>query len=120
LHRGAPDRRLSFAGLPEPCAVFVEPRIDGARHALPGFYRIIPEKRRNPMIPFRKAAVALAAVSLLAAPVAASAAPAVSATAGQSQLEGDASWLIGLAGLLAGVVAIIIIADDDDDAPVSP
>lgn len=69
----------------------------------------------------KTAAISLAAFSMVAAPVAASAASsAVSATGGQSELEGNSSWLIGLLGLLAGVTAAIIIADDDDDAPVSP
>lgn len=72
------------------------------------------------MAAFKKAALAFAAASVLLAPVAASATPAISTRAGQSELEGDSSWLIGLAGLLAGVAAIIIIASDDDDAPVSP
>ncbi|HEY0596601.1 hypothetical protein, partial [Sphingopyxis sp.] len=73
-----------------------------------------------------KTAVSLAALSVVAAPVAASAAPVVGETrvgspiAGQSELEGNSSWIIGLIGLLAGVGAIILIASDDDDAPVSP
>jgi len=74
---------------------------------------------------FKKAAISVAAVSVLVAPVAAAAtsglsAGTVSATNGQSELEGNSSWLIGLLGLLVGVGAIILIADDDDDAPVSP
>ncbi|SKB76466.1 SDR family NAD(P)-dependent oxidoreductase [Sphingopyxis flava] len=75
---------------------------------------------------FKKAALALVATSMVAAPVTASAAQAysgvsaVSASSGQSKLEGNSSWLIGLLGLLAGITAIIIIADNDDDAPVSP
>ncbi len=40
--------------------------------------------------------------------------------AGQSELEGNSSWIIGLVGLLAGIAAIVVIADGDDDAPVSP
>ena len=71
----------------------------------------------------KKAAISLAALSVVAAPVAASAAggaSAVSVDGGQSNLEGNSSWLIGLLGLLVGVGAIILIADDDDDAPVSP
>ena len=73
----------------------------------------------------KKAAISLALVSVAAAPVAASAASGMSAGAvsvanGQSELEGNSSWLIGLLGLLVGVGAIILIADDDDDAPVSP
>ncbi|HWW56072.1 MAG TPA: hypothetical protein VN047_04185 [Sphingopyxis sp.] len=73
---------------------------------------------------FKKAAISVAALSVLVAPVAASAASGlgagtVSTTNGQSELEGNSSWLIGLLGLLVGVGAIILIADDDDDAPVS-
>jgi len=73
----------------------------------------------------KKAAISLAALSVVAAPVAASAASAagagaVSVTDGENGLEGNSSWLIGLLGLLVGVGAIILIADDDDDAPVSP
>ncbi|MGV7120696.1 hypothetical protein [Sphingopyxis sp. 550A] len=78
------------------------------------------------MHPISRAAIALTAASIAIAPVAASAAPAidgtraVSATSGANQLEGNSSWLIGLIGLLAGVAAIIIVASNDDDAPVSP
>lgn len=67
-----------------------------------------------------KALAALAAASMVAAPVTVSAVPTFSATDGQSELEGNSSWIIGLLGLLAGVAAIIIIVDGDDDAPVSP
>ncbi|WP_447762046.1 hypothetical protein [Sphingopyxis panaciterrae] len=76
---------------------------------------------------FRKTAISLAAVSLIVAPVAASAASALddaratSSDQGQSELEGNSSWLIGLLGLLAGVTAIILIADkNNDNDPVSP
>jgi hypothetical protein len=75
---------------------------------------------------FKKAALALIATSMVVAPVTASAAQAyngvsaVSASDGQSKLEGNSGWLIGLLGLLAGVTAIIIIASNDDDSPVSP
>lgn len=72
---------------------------------------------------FKKAAVSFAALSMVAAPVAASAASgarATSAIGGQNDLEGNSSWIIGLLGLLAGVGAIILIADKDDDSPVSP
>ena len=78
------------------------------------------------MHPISRAAIALTAASIVIAPVAASATPAVdgtravSATSGANQLEGNSSWLIGLIGLLAGVAAIIIVASNDDDAPVSP
>jgi len=72
---------------------------------------------------FKKAAISFAALSVVAAPVAASAAAgtrAASVAGGQSQLEGNSSWIIGLVGLLAGVGAIILVADDDKDSPVSP
>lgn len=74
---------------------------------------------------FKKAAISLAAMSVAAAPIAASAAPgaaSVSASAGQSQLEGNSGWIIGLIGLLAGVTFAILSTDDDDDedSPVSP
>lgn len=71
----------------------------------------------------KKAAISLAALSVVAAPVAASAASgarAASATSGASELEGNSSWIIGLVGLLAGVAAIIIVAENDEDSPVSP
>lgn len=77
------------------------------------------------MSPIRKAAVSLAAASMIVAPVAASAAPAfdgaraVSSVDGESRLSGNSSWIIGLIGLLAGVTAMIVIASDDDE-PVSP
>ncbi|MHA4836468.1 hypothetical protein [Sphingopyxis sp. MSC1_008] len=75
------------------------------------------------MAMLRKLAISFAAASLIAAPVVASAAPAARASSGlggQNELEGNSSWLIGLLGLLVGVGAIILIADKDDDSPVSP
>ncbi len=74
----------------------------------------------------RKILVALAAASTVIAPVAASAAPAAasaragSAVSGESNLEGNSSWIIGLVGLLAGITAIILVSDKDEDSPVSP
>lgn len=62
-------------------------------------------------------------LSMVAAPVAASAADglrAPSVAEGQSDLGGNSSWIIGLIGLLAGITAIVLIADDDKDSPVSP
>ncbi|WP_295325626.1 hypothetical protein [uncultured Sphingopyxis sp.] len=60
----------------------------------------------------------------MAAPVAASAASsaprAASVAAGANELEGNSSWIIGLVGLLVGVGAIILVADNDEDSPVSP
>lgn len=78
------------------------------------------------MHPIRKTAVTLTAAALILTPVVASAAPAmdgvraVSQSGGTSDLEGNSSWIIGAIGLLAGIAAIIIIASNDDDAPVSP
>lgn len=73
---------------------------------------------------FKKLGISLAAMSVVVAPVAASAAgtaSAVSVSRGQSQLEGNSGWIIGLVGLLAGVtIAILSTDDDDDDSPVSP
>lgn len=74
----------------------------------------------------KKAAISLAATSMLAAPVVASAAPAVegarafSAVDGQSELEGSTSWIIAIVALVAIVGGIIIASDNDDDAPTSP
>lgn len=71
----------------------------------------------------KTAAISFAAISMVAAPVAASAASgarAGSAADGSSELEGNSSWIIGVVGLLAGIGAIILIADKDDDSPVSP
>ncbi|WP_168707832.1 hypothetical protein [Sphingopyxis sp. PAMC25046] len=73
---------------------------------------------------FKKTAISFAALSVVAAPVAASAAAsaprAASAVEGASELEGNSSWIIGLVGLLVGVGAIILVADNDEDSPVSP
>lgn len=74
----------------------------------------------------RKLPLMLAAAMTLAAPVAASAAPGVgaaragSAVQGENGLEGNSSWIIGLVGLLAGITAIILVSDKDEDSPVSP
>ncbi len=71
----------------------------------------------------KKAAISLAALSIVAAPVAASAATGLRAASnapGASELEGDSSWIIGLIGLLAGITAMVLIAEDDEDSPVSP
>lgn len=76
------------------------------------------------MSKLRKIAISFAATSMVMAPVAASAAPGDRATStvnGENEFGGGSSWVIGLIGLLAGVTAAILIADDDkDDAPVSP
>ncbi len=71
----------------------------------------------------KKLVIALAASSAVLAPVAASAAVGVRApsyVAGESNLEGDSGWIIGLVGLLAGITAIVLISDNDEDSPVSP
>ncbi|SNS26099.1 hypothetical protein KNJ79_15045 [Sphingopyxis indica] len=72
-----------------------------------------------------KAAVSLAATSMIAAPVAASAAPAVdgaratSTASGQNSLEGS-SWIIAVLAAAAIIGGIIIAADNDSDTPTSP
>ncbi len=71
----------------------------------------------------KKLVIALAGASAVLAPVAASAAVgarAASSVAGENNLEGNSSWIIGLVGLLAGVAAMVLILDDDEDSPVSP
>jgi hypothetical protein len=81
------------------------------------------QSMENDMHMAKKLVIALAATSAVLAPVAASAvvgARAASSFAGENELEGNSSWIIGLVGLLAGVAAIIVIADDDEDSPVSP
>ncbi|HKX87799.1 MAG TPA: hypothetical protein VJM13_01200 [Sphingopyxis sp.] len=74
----------------------------------------------------KRVAVSFAATSMVLAPVAASAAPAldaaraVSVTEGQNELEG-ASWIaivLGLAIIAGGIW--LVVDDDGDDAPVSP
>ncbi|MGQ2929455.1 hypothetical protein EEB18_016790 [Sphingopyxis sp. OPL5] len=78
----------------------------------------------------KKAAISLAATSMIAAPVAASAAPAissvsfddvsaVSAVDGQSELEGS-SWIIALLALLAIIGGVVIAAGNNSDTPTSP
>ena len=73
---------------------------------------------------WKKTAISFAALSVVAAPVAASAASsaprAASVAADANELEGNSSWIIGLVGLLVGVGAIILVADNDEDSPVSP
>ncbi len=75
----------------------------------------------------KKAAISLAATSMIVAPVAASAAPAAfdgtRATAtvdGQSELEGSTSWIIAIIALAAIIGGIIIASDNNDDSPTSP
>lgn len=69
----------------------------------------------------KKAAISLAATSMIAAPVVASANDsvfAVSAAEGQSELEGS-SWIIAVIALAAVIGGIVIASDNDDDNPVS-
>ncbi|WP_137754444.1 hypothetical protein [Sphingopyxis sp. L1A2A] len=76
------------------------------------------------MILWKKAAISIAATSMILSPVAASAAPAfdgaraVSAIEGENELEG-ANWLPILLGL-AIIAGGIWLAVDGDDDPVSP
>ena len=73
----------------------------------------------------KKAAISLAATSMVAAPVAASAATsldsarATSDVDGKSELSGS-GWIIGLVALVAIVGGIIIASDNNDDTPTSP
>lgn len=71
---------------------------------------------------FKKAAVSLAATSMIAAPVAASAAQGVRAASvveGQSELEGETSWIV-IALAAVGIIAAIVLLTDGDDEPTSP
>jgi hypothetical protein len=74
----------------------------------------------------KKAAISLAATSMIVAPVAASAAPAVdgaratSVVGGQSDLEGSTAWIVALLALLAIVGGIILATDNNSDTPTSP
>lgn len=69
---------------------------------------------------FKKAAVSLAATSLVMAPVAASAAQSVRAASvveGESEMEGS-NWLLIALAIAAVVVGIVLLTDDDK--PTSP
>ncbi len=77
----------------------------------------------------KKATVALAASSMVAAPVAASAAPQFSDLRADSQLEnsaalggetGTAAWLLALLAAAAVIAGIIVAVDGSDDSPTSP
>jgi hypothetical protein len=73
---------------------------------------------------FKKGAVAFAAVSMVAAPVAASAAPiadlrAVSAAEDANEIEGS-SWIVILFALAAVIGGVIAISDGSSNAPTSP
>jgi hypothetical protein len=73
----------------------------------------------------KKGAIALAAASMVLAPVAASAAPAIdgaratSAVRGGNDLEGG-SWVAIVLGLAIIAGGIWLVVDDDGDDPVSP
>ncbi|NIJ38983.1 hypothetical protein FHR22_003717 [Sphingopyxis panaciterrae] len=73
----------------------------------------------------KKAAVSIAAASMILSPMAASAAPALdsaratTAADGTNELSGS-SWLPALLAVLVIAGGIWLIADNDDDAPVSP
>ena len=72
---------------------------------------------------FKKAAVAFAAVSMVAAPVAATAAPLADlrvASAVEGESESGASWVLMLLGLAAAIGGIVAVADGSDDSPTSP
>jgi hypothetical protein len=73
----------------------------------------------------KKATVALATASLVAAPVAASAAPqtlrADTTVAGEAMGEGGGSvWILGLIGLGLFIFGAIQLFDGGDDSPTSP
>lgn len=73
----------------------------------------------------KKGAIAIAAASMVLAPVAASAASAIdgaratSAVSGENNLEG-ASWIAIMLGLAIIAGGIWLVVDDDNDDPVSP
>lgn len=76
------------------------------------------------MFLLKKAAISLAATSMLVSPVVAAAAPAldartVSSTDGASELEG-ASWVAIALALAIVAGGIWLVVDDNDDSPVSP
>ncbi|MDO9368319.1 MAG: hypothetical protein Q7T68_07100 [Sphingopyxis sp.] len=71
----------------------------------------------------KKAAISLAATSMVVAPVAATAAPAARAASvvdGQSELEGSTSWILALLALAAIIGGIVLASDNNDDTPTSP
>ena len=77
------------------------------------------------MILWKKAAISIAATSMLVSPVAASAAPAIDAVRAASAIEGEnelegASWLPILLGLAIIAGGIWLAIDGNDDEPVSP
>ena len=73
----------------------------------------------------KKAAISLAATSMIAAPVAASAATSLDSARATSTLDGESQlngtgWIIGLIALAAIIGGIIIASDNDSDTPTSP
>ncbi|WP_422060218.1 hypothetical protein [Sphingopyxis sp.] len=69
----------------------------------------------------KKAAISLAATSMIAAPVVASAQTrATTDVAGDSELEGSTSWIIAIVALVAIVGGIILASDNNSDTPTSP
>jgi hypothetical protein len=69
---------------------------------------------------FKKAAVAMAAVSMVASPVVAFAAPAVdvrAVSAVEGESEAGVSWALILLGLAAVVGLIVVVSDDDPSSP---
>lgn len=77
------------------------------------------------MTVFKKAAVSIAAASMILSPVAAAAAPAfdtaraASAADGTNELEGS-NWIPAVLALLVVAGGIWLLVDNDDDAPLSP
>lgn len=74
----------------------------------------------------KKAAIFLAASSMVVAPVAASAAQAVESVSavstadGESQIEGSTGWIVMALAAVGIIVAIVLLTDDDNDEPTSP
>lgn len=74
----------------------------------------------------KKAAIFLAASSVVVAPVAASAAQAVdsvgavSTVDSESELEGSTGWIVMALAAVGIIAAIVLLTDDDNDEPTSP
>ena len=60
----------------------------------------------------------LAAVALVAAPVAAQSFPAIAPIQGENELGGKNAGVVA-AALIAGIIAIGVLAFSDDDTPIS-
>lgn len=67
---------------------------------------------------------AIAAVSMVAAPIVAQAAPAVERAAtelqGESKLKGSTGIILALLAAAAIIAGIVVAADNEDDLPTSP